>query len=167
MGWVAAAGLALKGISQAMEASEQRKAAKQQEEMAEQQRLLSEQNAQREAAENLEQQRRMSAHQGQMESRSRAMAAASGLETSGFAPSGSSSIALALSEQQRENRQQLAWEQSAGASRVDIMRRGGELKAETAKQEAKSMKRKSTASFVGAAGSFLGAGSSGYSWWTK
>jgi hypothetical protein len=161
---MAVVGAAMSAYQMYQSGKAQEGAAKRQEEMAAEGRAISEKNAQREEAETMEKVRRQGEQQKQEEAQSRAAAAASGFA---YDENSGDSIALSLASQQKENRTQLGWERSAGASRADIIRRQGGYQAMSGAAQADAMRSGAKSSMWGAAGQGLKAAGSAYDWWSK
>lgn len=167
MGWVAPVVMLMGAYQQYSAGKSERKAASAQEALAAEQQALSERNAQREEAETTERLRRQEIQFSKDEALARAGAFASGFQATGMAPGDVNSIALSLAEQKQENLTQIDWETRAGASRADIIRKGGAIARQKGEAEADYMKRKGTASYWGALGMGLGGTKSASDWWTK
>ena len=164
MWMLAVASFIMQAMAQANQASAQKKAAQQQEQAAAEARDIAGRNAAADEAATQETARKQGKIDQQAESAARAAAAASGFA---YDPNEDNpgSIALSLAAQKKENVTRAEYASSAGKSRADILRRGGQLSYQTGMSQAATTKNAATGSLFGAAGSLLKAGQTTYNWW--
>lgn len=165
MAAIAIASTVMQMMQQSKQAAAQKKAAKQQEAAAAESKALAEKNAQLEETQTQETLRKQALSDKAEEAAARAAAAASGFYYDPENPDKTGSIVLSLAAQAKENKTQLDYAKTAGASRADIIRKGGDYSYSQGMAEASRTKTQAAGSRWGMAATGLKLAGQAYNVW--